>query len=267
MEYAVVTGASSGIGADLARELSSRGFGLILVARRKDRLKALAAELSTPSEVFVADLSKPEECKRLDIFLKNFDIRIFVNNAGFGDCGAFVSSDLQKELQMVQVNITALHILSKMALGLLQSKACDEQGAPNQKQSRNRCFLLNVGSSAGLLPAGPYMATYYATKAYVVSLSQAIAVELKEAKSNVSVSVLCPGPVNTEFNDVANVNFSLPGISSKACARYALRQMFKGQTVIVPGMLMKMAGIFSRLLPRELCARITGRQQKKKLGK
>ena len=260
MRYAVVTGASSGIGADIARELSARGFGLVLVARREERLKELATELGGNTKIFAADLSKPECCNALDKFMENLDIGVFVNNAGFGDCGPFVDTDIQKEMQMIQVNVVALHLLSKIAIRHLQ-----KSGAAMGKHHKS--FLLNVGSSAGLLPAGPYMATYYATKAYVVSLSQAIAVELQEAGSNVSVSVLCPGPVNTEFNDVANVSFSLPGISSKACARYAVRQMLKGKTVIVPGLLMKAAGIFSRVLPRHLCAKITGRQQKKKLGK
>ncbi len=252
MKYAVVTGASSGLGADFARNLSARGYGLILVARREDRLKTLAEELSTPVEIFTADLSRREECERLGEFINGFKVTIFINNAGFGDCGSFISSDIKKELQMIDVNVTALHILSKIALKQLEKN--DE-----------RSYLLNVGSSAGILPAGPYMATYYASKAYVVSLSQAIACELQEARSNVSVSVLCPGPVRTEFNDVANVNFSLPGISSKRCTSYALSQMFKKKTVIVPGPMMKLAGLVSRILPRKICIKITGMQQKKKL--
>lgn len=116
MKYAVVTGASSGLGADFARNLSARGYGLILVARREDRLKALAKELSTPVEIFTADLSRREECERLGEFMSQFKVGAFINNAGFGDCGSFVSSDIKKELQMIDVNVTALHLLSKIAL-------------------------------------------------------------------------------------------------------------------------------------------------------
>lgn len=250
MKYAVVTGASSGIGVELAKNLSKRGYALILVARREDRLKALACELETPAEIFTADLAHLGECERLMQFLKNFDIQVFVNNAGFGDCCKFIEGELHKELRMIDVNVRALHVLSKFAL-----------------QHMSGGYLLNVGSCAGLLPAGPYMATYYATKAYVVSFSLALALEAREGKSNVHVSVLCPGPVNTEFNDVANVEFALSGISAKFCAHYALKKMFKKQIVIVPGLLMKVGMLFEKLLPRLLCAKIAGRQQKKKLKK
>lgn len=251
MKYAVVTGASSGIGADLAKELSKKGYGLVLVARREDRLQSLAHNLKTETVVFAADLSKRSECERLGEFLKSFDVEVFVNNAGFGDCSAFVEGDVEKELQMINVNVVALHLLSKIAV---------------QQMAKNGGYLLNVGSCAGLMAAGPYMATYYATKAYVVSFSQGIAEELHEAKSRVSVSVLCPGPVDTEFNQVANVEFSLRGISSGYCARYALRKMFEGKTIIVPGLIMKIGMVAGKLLPRKLYAKIAGHQQKKKLG-
>lgn len=254
MKYAVVTGASSGIGADFARNLAARGYGLILVARREDRLKTLATEISTPVEIFTADLSRREECERLGEFMDKFEIGVFINNAGFGDCGSFTETDLNKEIQMIDVNVRALHVLSKIAIKHLQK--CSD-----------KAFLLNVGSSAGLLPAGPYMSTYYASKAYVVSLSQGIAFELKEARSNVSLSVLCPGPVKTEFNAVANVRFAIPGIEPKFCADYALAQLFKGKTIIVPGLVMKLANFFSPILPRCLKLSITAMQQKKKLYK
>lgn len=259
MNYAVVTGASSGIGADFARNLSARGYGLILVARREDRLKALAEELLTPVEIFTADLSRREECERLGEFLNNFEIKVFINCAGFGDAGSFTETDIEKELRMINVNVTALHILSKIALKQLQKYS--ETGP-----QKRRGYLLNVGSSAGLLPAGPYMATYYATKAYVVSLSQAITQELKESDSNISVSVLCPGPVNTEFNSVANVKFALPGISSRFCANYAIKKMFQGTSVIIPGTLMKLACLASKFMPRSWSIKVAGLQQKKKLG-
>lgn len=183
---------------------------------------------------------------------EKFDVGVFINNAGFGDCGAFAETDLNKELRMINVNVIALHLLSKLAVRIL---------------AKNGGHLLNVGSSAGLMPSGPYMATYYATKAYVVSLTQAIAMELQESRSNVSASVLCPGPVKTEFNDVANVQFALPGISPKFCASYALKQMFKKKTIIVPSLFMKLATIAGKLLPRYVASKVAGTQQKKKLGK
>lgn len=251
MKYAVITGASSGIGAEFAKKLSARGYGIILVARREDRLQALAKQLKTPAEIFTADLSKQEECERLGDYLKGFDVRVFINNAGFGDCGPFATTDIDKGQRMIDVNISALHRLTKTAINLMSSKGG---------------HLLNVGSSAGLLPAGPYMATYYATKAFVVSFTQALAIELQETHSKVHASVLCPGPVNTEFNDVANVRFSLPGISPRYCANYALKKMFKNQVIIVPGLLMKLSTVASKFLPRTLVAKIAGRQQKKKLG-
>jgi short-subunit dehydrogenase len=127
-------------------------------------------------------------------------------------------------------------------------------------------YLLNVASSAGLLPAGPYMATYYATKAYVASLTRAVAQELKEIGSNVYVGALCPGPVDTEFNEVANVEFALSGISAKQCVSYAIRQMKRRKTVIVPSLSIRAATTLGRLIPQELCIRITGLQQKRKLG-
>lgn len=249
--YAVVTGASSGIGAELAKELSGRGLGVILVARREERLRELASGLGTPVEIFTADLSRRSECERLGEFLRSYNVAVFVNNAGFGDCSAFLEGDVEKEMQMIDVNVRALHLLSKIAV---------------KQMSANGGYLLNVGSCAGLMAAGPYMATYYATKAYVVSFTQAIAEELAEAKSKVHASVLCPGPVNTEFNSVANVEFSLPGISARFCAKYAVCHMLRQDVVIVPGVLMKVGMLLGKFLPRSLYTKIAAHQQKKKLG-
>lgn len=251
MKYAVITGASSGIGAELAKEFSARGYGTILVARRTDRLQQLASELKTPTEIITADLTNPTDIEDLEHRLKKFEVGVFVNNAGFGDCGPFTEGDLGKELRMIDLNVKALHQLSKIALSLM---------------AKEGGYLLNVGSSAGLMSSGPYMATYYATKAYVVSLTQGMAHELRQAKSKVSASVLCPGPVDTEFNEVAGVKFALPGISAKYCARYAVRQMFKRQIVIVPSLTMKAGVILSKFLPRNLVSRIAGFQQKKKIA-
>lgn len=251
-QLAVITGASSGIGAEFARQLSAQGYALLLVARRAERMQALAASLPTQCEIFPADLSKAEECDRLMQALQSRRVELFINNAGFGECGDFLEIGLDRELDMVDVNIRAMHILTKRMVQKMQ-----QQGGG---------ALLNVGSSAGLLPAGPYMATYYATKAYVVSLSRAVAAELRAAGSPVYVGCLCPGPVNTEFNAVAHVKFALPGISAADCVRCALAGIRRRKTVIVPGRIMAAGMSLSRLVPCGALIRITARQQKRKLG-
>lgn len=250
-KYAVVTGASSGIGMEFARQLAKRGYTLVLTARREERLRELAKELPTECEIILADLSKEEECYRLFEAVGHRKIAVFINNAGFGDCGRFVDSSLAKELDMVRVNIEAMHILMKLML--------------QKMQKENSGYILNVASSAGLLPAGPYMSTYYATKAYVTSLTRGVAEELRETGSRVYVGCLCPGPVDTEFNTMANVEFALKSISAKDCVAYALKQMACKKTVIVPTLLMKLATTSGRLVPQQLCVQIAASQQKKKI--
>ena len=252
LRFAVITGASSGLGAEFARQLAAQGYALLLVARRTDRLRALAAALPAPCEVFPADLAQRSECERLLQALQGRRIDLFINNAGFGDCGDFLRTDLEKDLAMLDVNVRALHILTKRVAQMMQRQG---GGA-----------LLNVGSAAGLLPGGPYMAAYYATKAYVVSLTTALAGELRAQRSPVQVACLCPGPVDTEFNAVANVQFALPGISAAYCVRCALAGLRRGQTVIVPGPVVAAGTALSRLLPRRALLALTARQQKRKQG-
>lgn len=251
--FAVITGASSGIGAEFARQLAAQGYDLLLVARRTQRLEALAKELPTRCEVLAADLSQTEVCLGLLDALQDRRVDLFVNNAGFGACGAFEQVDLAKELQMVDVNVRAVQILTK---GMVQKMEKQGGGA-----------LLNVGSSAGLLPAGPYMATYYATKAYVVSLTQSVAAELRARRSPVYLGCLCPGPVNTEFNAVAQVQFALPGISAQACVRSALAGIRRRKTIIVPGPMMAVGMTLSRLVPRRPLIAMVAHQQKRKIGR
>ncbi len=251
--YAAITGASAGLGTEFAKQLADKGYKLILTARREERLKALAEELPVECVIVSADLSKTEECLRFFDTIKDKKIDIFINNAGFGDCNLFLEGDLNKELDMIDVNVKAMHTLCKQML--------------QKMQKENHGYILNVASSAGLLPAGPYMATYYATKAYVSSLTMAIAQELKEMDSKVYVGALCPGPVDTEFYDVANVEFALKGISAEYCVEYALKQMIKRQTIIVPTLLMKLSTTMGHMAPRDLTIKITSGQQRKKLGK
>ncbi len=251
--YALVTGASSGLGFEFAKQLSVKGYKLILVARRRDKLETVQKAIKTDSIIIAADLSQRDECVRVITETIGLSIDVFINNAGFGDCGRFYETDANKDLSMIDVNVTAMHLLMKMVLQRMKSSKATGG------------YILNVASSAGLFPAGPYMATYYATKAYVTSLTQAVARELKEEGSEIYVGALCPGPVDTEFNDVANVEFALKGISPKYCVDYALKQMFDMRKIlIVPTLRMKAAVIGSKLLPREQIVGITAGQQKKK---
>ena len=255
--FAVVTGASSGIGTEMAKYLARQGYDMILTARRTDRLdklrRAFRKRYGTKSVIISADLSTQEGCTELYEKIKDYDIEVFINNAGFGDAGPFVETELDKDISMIDVNVRAVHILTKLMLRYFKE--------------RGTGYLLNVASSAGLFPAGPFMATYYATKAYVTSLTSAIAEELREEGSDVYIGALCPGPVNTEFNEVANVQFALKGISPKYCASYAMKQMFKRKEIIVPTFRMKAAVLGPRFVNRRTAVRITAGQQKKKIYK
>lgn len=252
MKYAVITGASSGIGKEFARKLDKQGYQLLLVARRKDRLLELKNELKN-AEIYVADLSREDKCYELFDMIKDKKLDLFINNAGFGDCGEFIETDLEKEKQMIQLNIKALHILMKL---VLKKMVKEDDGS-----------LLNVASSAGLMPGGPYMSTYYATKSYVTSLTRGVARELKEKGSHVYLGCLCPGPVHTEFNQVANVEFSLKGITPQYCVDYTLKMMKRGKITIVPSGIMKAATTAAKIVPATLCVILVAYQQKKKFYK
>lgn len=252
MKTALITGATSGIGKEFAIQLAERGYRLIVTGRRVERLEELKASLSVPVEIIPVDLSKKKECFGLLEKLKDENIDVFINNAGLGAAGPFLETDIKKELSMLKVNDVAMHILFK---GILQNMHETGDG-----------YILNVASSAGLLPGGPYMAGYYASKAYVVSLTRAVACELKEMGSRIRVSALCPGPVDTEFNENADVVFSLKGITPKQCVKEALHGMDKKKLIIVPSLRMKLACTFSHLVPYAILVKMTGRQQKKKLG-
>ena len=251
-----ITGASSGIGQEFARRYAKLGFRLILTARRKDRLDSLAAELlaqyNTTSRILTADLAQEAELDRLCTEMEGERIDILINNAGFGVCGSFLETDADRELSMAKVNVLAMHRLFKFAVKKMQVQGFGT--------------VLNVASSAGLLPGGPYMAGYYATKAYVVSLTRSVAEELREEHSPVYVCALCPGPVNTEFNDCAGVVFALKGITPQLCVEEAMRGMLRGKTIIVPSALMRMATTAQRFVPTPLLMPILARQQKKKMA-
>lgn len=251
---ALITGASSGIGRDMARVLSQKGYDLVLVARDEKKLLELVQELEQKNNVNVQtitmDLSVEDNCKELHKCVS--DVDILINNAGFGDCGNFTKTDLNKELSMIRTNIVAYHILTK--LYLVDMKA------------RNSGKILNVASIAGFMP-GPLMATYYSTKAYVVRLSESIREELRKEKSNVQISILCPGPVETNFNNVANVKFHMREANSFDVAKYAISKLLKGKFYIIPGLDVKLGIFFSHFVPSSFIAKITYMVQKRKLDR
>ena len=231
---ALITGASSGIGREIARAAASLGMELFLVARRGDRLQELKDELDVSVTILIVDLSKTENCIALYERLKKEHIDLLVNNAGFGDYGPFEKTSLHKDLDMISTNITAVHTLTKLFL--------------EDFKQRNTGRILNVASSAAFLP-GPLMATYYATKSYVLRLSMGIYKELKKDQSKVSISVLCPGPVQTEFDKIANVSFLMKGMRSEEVAAIALEGAMKRKLLIIPGYLMKSGYYLTRIMP------------------
>ncbi len=234
---ALITGASSGIGRDMAKYLAQKGWDLVVVARRTERLLQLKEELSNVDVMCItADLSKHEDCMRVYEQTKGVEINMLINNAGFGLAGHFDDTDLDTELKMIDTNVKAMHILTKLYL--------------RDFVKRDSGVILNVASIAGFMP-GPLLATYYATKNYVLRLSQAIYKELKKKGSKVTISALCPGPINTEFFDVANVKFLISGVNSERVAKLAVDKALKGKLVILPGMT-KILPFVLRLVPQKL---------------
>lgn len=230
---ALITGASSGIGKDMAYYLHSLGHELILVANDKEKLENVRKDIGGSVKIISMDLSIPENCFKLYNLTKRDNIDILINNAGFGAFGEFISTDMDKELNMINVNITAVHILTKLFL--------------KDFVKRDYGRILNVASMAGFMP-GPYMATYYATKNYIVSLSLAIYEELKRDKSNVKISIFCPGPVNTNFNNVADVKFNISSLNSEYASKVAIDGMFMNKLLIIPNN-MKFNHLLTKIVP------------------
>ena len=245
---ALITGASSGMGRDMAKILSQNGYDLILVARDEKKLEEVKKQLKTGTKIVVMDISNEENCKK--IYEENKDIDILINNAGFGDCGHFEETSLDKDIQMIHTNIIAYHILTKLYLKEMIKKDSGK--------------ILNVASIAGFMP-GPLMTTYYSTKNYVVRFSESIREELRRKKSKVQISILCPGPVDTNFNKVADVEFALKGLSSEYVAKYTINKFFKGKFYIVPGWKIKLARIGAKLAPASFVAKISYNMQKRKI--
>lgn len=253
---ALVTGASSGIGRDIAREIAKRKYDVIIVARNEKALQELKEELKREYKVKVyikiIDLTGRDNCIKLynEVKAEFKDIDVLVNNAGLGTCGRFTDTSLKKEEQIINTNITALHILMKLFL--------------KDMSKRNKGYIMNVASIAGFMP-GPLMATYYASKAYVIRLTQAVQKELKFQKSNVKVSVLCPGPVKTNFQKVADVKFNSPETESSVVARKAVAKMFNGRKITFTSWYISLVRVFAKILPDSFMAFCCYFVQKRKI--
>lgn len=248
-ETALITGASSGIGLNLA-QLMAPEFDLVITARNQTELERIARDLEAQHgnhvHVIPADLARPEALQELfaEIERRGLPVDLLINNAGFGAYGLFAESNLQQELEMIQVNIAALTALTKLALpGMLK---------------RKRGKIMNVASTAGFQP-GPLMAVYYATKAYVIMFTEAIANELKG--SGVTVTCLCPGATRTKFAQRADMEqsrlFRLGGMRSKDVAQAGYKGMMAGKTIVVPGILNKTIAMSVRFGPRKLVTAIS----------
>lgn len=241
---ALITGASSGIGKEMAIYLSNKGIDLILVAREEDKLKEVQKQIKTNSEIICMDLSLTENC--IELYKQVNDVDILINNAGFGAFGEFAETDLKKELSMINTNVCAVHILTKLFLQDMCKK--------------NSGYILNVASIAGFLP-GPHMATYHATKSYVLKLTQSIYEELRKRKSNVKISALCPGPIKTAFLDKANVKFKTKLMTAEYVAKYAIDNMFKSKYMILPGGNNKAIRFLSKIVPDKIIGKIVYRME------
>ncbi len=242
---ALVTGASSGIGLELARCFAANGYALILVARDQPRLEHLAQELRSqshqPVTVIPKDLAQPNATAELmaQITQHGLHVDLLVNNAGFGSHGLFAEADLEQQTRMVQVNVTALMQLTRLCL-------------PDMI-SRHRGKILNVASTAAFQP-GPLMAVYYATKAFVVSFSRALENEL--AGTGVTVTALCPGPTATEFQRRAGVErtrlMTQRIMDAQTVARIGYDALMRGQAIVIPGARNRLLASAVRFLPARL---------------
>ena len=246
-KVALVTGASRGIGKAIACKLAREGAKVIINYNgSKEKAEAVKSEIEAAggqAEVYQCDVSDYTACETFiqTVIKEEGSLDILVNNAGFGVFGEFTETALQEELELLQVNVRALHILTKLFL--------------RDFKKRNFGRILNVASSAGFL-TGPLFSSYYASKNYVVRLSLAIAEELRREKSRVTISILCPGPVDTGFNDRAGVQFRVKALTPEAVAKEAVFGLLTGKLLIIPGMMMRVGVAASKLVPEKLLSRI-----------
>jgi short-subunit dehydrogenase len=245
---AIVTGASSGIGEEFARQLDQRGYDLVLVARRRDRLEALAKEIGG-AEIIEADLSTPAGVAAVQDRIAKGNVEVLVNNAGFATNGQFADMPIERELEEIDLNVRALTQLSHAALGPMKA--------------RRSGTIINVASTGAYQPV-PYMSTYAATKAYVLSFSEGIHEEAKTY--GVTVTCLCPGPVKTEFQAVSGVrpeSMRAGWQTPQQVVKLALNAAKSGSAIAVPGMVNKATANLGRIAPRFMVRKISGRMFKK----
>ena len=242
----LITGASAGLGAEFARQLSKRGQRFVLAARRKDRLDALATEVGNARTVEI-DLSEPGAASRLiaDVEGAGETIDTLINNAGFGLRGKFADLDPSREREMIDLNCGALTDLCRAVVpGMIE---------------RKRGAILNVASTAAFQP-GPKMAVYFATKAYVLSFTEALHEELKP--HGIKVSALCPGPTRTEFGDVAGIKtlgqFERLSMDAGPVVRAGIEGLDANQAVVIPGATNKIGAWSTRFAPRSVVRKIAG---------
>lgn len=244
---ALITGASSGIGLEMAKYLSSLGHEVILVAKDEKKLNDVKEAMPTDTKVYCYDLSVMDNCFLLYDKVKDEKIDIVINNAGYGIFGDYEMDNIDREMNMIDLNVKCLHVLTKLFVN-----------------NKNTKYIMNVASSAGLMRGGPLMSGYYATKSYVCSYSFALYEELRRRGVDKHISVLCPGPVNTNFNKVANVKFNIKSLEAPEVAKYAIDKMFKNKLLIIPGTTVRLGVFFSRFLPLKTLLKITYKIQDKK---
>ena len=249
MKYALITGATSGIGQEMAVYLHSLGWQLVLTGRNEAVLRKMAKRFGSGTKYIALDLAERGAAEQLYQFCRGTRIDFLVNNAGFGVFGSFTDSSLEEELKMMDVNIRALHILTKLFL--------------RDMVRRDAGVILNVGSVAGFT-TGPMLSGYYASKNYVVRLTTAIREELRRKGSHVKIGVLCPGPVDTNFNSRAGVTFSAKPANPRMVARYGIDKVLAGQCIIIPTCLIRLGAVGARLVPELLAARFIYEVQKRK---
>lgn len=244
---ALVTGASSGLGKEMAIYLSEQGIDVVLVAKDREKLREVQKEIQTKSEIVCVDLSDAQNC--IDLYKKVGDVDILINNAGFGTTGSFTETDYITELNMISTNICALHTLTKLYL--------------HEMKKKNSGYILNVASIAGFMP-GPQMATYHASKAYVLNLTQSIYEELNQEGYDINISALCPGPIKTPFIEKANVKFKTKLMTAEYVAKYAIDKMFEGKYMIIPGANNKLIRFLSKIVSDKLIGKIVYKMEEKK---
>ncbi|MDX5422449.1 MAG: SDR family oxidoreductase [Hymenobacteraceae bacterium] len=255
---ALITGASNGIGYELARIFAQQGHDLVLVARSEDKLNSMALQFAIEHKVYTKviarDLAKPDAPQQVFDELKQagVEVDVLVNNAGIGAHGFFRKADMQKQLDMMQLNMVALTHLTRLFLDQL----------PPGRHGK----ILNISSMAAFVP-GPLMAVYYASKAYVQSFSEALAAELEE--EDVAVTVLCPGPTDTDFKERAGIHqesFMSENFSDdpEEIARAGYKGMMAGEVVVLPGVKYKVMETAVRLMPRDLLRSMIKKVQEKR---